>query len=525
MKRLLAGLGLVAFVLVIAGSAAGAFDVGAEFERAYWGSTPSEVSPGERGRLLTVEIRNADTIAFHGVQAELQDHANLTPSFAGAEEIHRGASFAAGDVWKAQFRVDLDENLTVGDELELDVRVSMRASEDGSGFSEGDIMRNSLDVTVPIPGRTSLTVEPADPSIPRDTRTQVPLTITNDGDGPAGTLEISARPAAGAELRVLSAGSTIRVDELGAGETTTVPLTVIAPGTSGLHDLDVTIRYASTVGEPTVANRTVPLNVAYRSIDPVEIHLTEGTVTAGRANELTFRIANHGSSTLTDPEIHVQQRSAGAEAPASSVTPLNGTGVVGLSDLGPGNTTTAEVSVYASQQAPDLVPLDIRLQWRDDSGLDRSFERAFGLVVQGAIEVEMTGLDARLHEADEELTVEGRLTNTGNAEASNVYLRLEPADGLEGTDPVYQGDLDPDSPIPFALRSPADPDQAPDSVTLTLTWTDDQGRSRQLTETVGVRPAPPSEDTSDEEANGTAGPGSLAVLAALAAALLARRRP
>jgi hypothetical protein len=511
-------------LLALASPAAGAFDVGGEFERAYWGSTPSEASPGDHGRLLTVEIRNADTIAFHAVEAELRDHANLTPSYTGAEKVNRGASFAVGDLWKARFRVDLDDNLTVGDELDLDLRLTMRASEGGSGFSEDEILRDTLDVAVPVPGRTSLDVETQTPSIPRDTRATIPLAITNTGDGPAGTLDISAAPAAGADLRVPSAGSTTRVDELTAGETTTIPLAVIAPGTTGLHDLQVTIRYASTVGEPEVENRTVPINVAYRSIDPVQVRLVDGTATAGRVNELTFRVENQGSTELDDLELHVSPRAEAAQPGGSAVTPLNGTGVAGVGDLAPGETGTAEVSVYASEDAPDLVPLDVVVQWRDPSGLDRDVERSFGLVVLGAIEVQMTGLDARLHEDAGEIVVEGRITNTGNTEAANVYLRLEPADGVEGTEPVYQGDLDPDSPIPFTLRSPADPDQAPDSLTLRLTWTDDQGRARELTESVGVRPAPPSPASAGDGENGTPGLTPLAALAAIAAAGLLRRR-
>jgi hypothetical protein len=398
----------------------------------------------------------------------------------------------------------------------------MRASEGGSGFSEGDIKRDNLDVSVPIPGRTSLTVDAEDPAIARETRAQVPMSITNEGDGTAGTLEIRASPAQGSELRVPSAGSAIRIDELGPGETQTVPVTVVAPATTGLHDLRVTVTYASTVGEPTVANRTVPTDVAYRSIDPVQVRLGDDQITAGRTNELPFRITNGGETRLRDLEAHLVTTTG--EAAATSVSPLNGTGVLALGTLAEGETTQAEVSVYASREAPDLVPVDLRLQWRDDSGLDRSLERTFALVVQGAIQIEMAGLDARLDEVDEEIVVEGRITNTGNTEATNVYLQIEPADGVEGTEPVYQGDLDPDSPIPFTLASPADPDRAPDSLTLRLTWTDDQGSARELTQGVGVRPAAqPSQPAEPAEDNGIPGLGATAVLLVVLAAARLRR--
>jgi hypothetical protein len=521
-RSALAAVALALVALLAPQPAQAAFDVGAEFERAYWGQTPSEVSPGDGGRLLTVEIRNGDTIGFYGVEAELRDHANLTPSLAGGDEINRGETFAAGDVWKAQFRVDLDDNLTVGDELGLDVRVTMRANEDGSGFDEGDILRETLDVTVTIPGRTDLSAEATTPSVPRDTRTTVPIAITNDGDGAAGTIEINASPGPGSGLRVASAGSVERIPRLGPGETSTVDLTVVTPAETGLQDLRVGLTYASTVGEPVRRSLTVPLNVAYRSIEPVSVDLV-GEATAGRASEVTLRVTNDGQEALGDLEARVQPQ-APPQGP-SQLTTLNGTGVVALGPLESGQTTSADVRVYASRQAPDLVPVDVTLQWRDDSGFDRRLERTFGLVVQGAIEVQMTGLDARLHGDEREIVVEGRITNTGNTEATNVYLRIEPAEGLEGTDPVYQGDLDPDSPIPFTLASPADPEDAPDSVTLTLTWTDDQGQSRELTRGVGVRPAsPPAEPADEAEDNDTPAPGVAAVLVAVALGLALRRR-
>lgn len=489
-RTLLLALTLLAGSLPLAPPASADFDKGADFERAYWGDTPSEASPGEYGRLLTVELRNADGIEFYDVRAELSEHANVTPAFPGAETTHLGKVYDSGDLWKAQFRVDLSPDLTAGQEVELTVKTHMKANEDGGTWNVGDIRRETIEFDVLVPGQTRISVDAPADTLTTDTRTTLPVSITNEGDGQAGTLEVSFAPSEGSGLEVRAPQTSVRVDQLAPGASHEIPVTLLGPSNTGVHNLAITVDYANTVGEPTTITRTLPFVVATRGQDPLEVHLRQEQVTAGRISELTFVVENPGQDPARDVELEVT--SDGRVNGLPEVVPVNGTGSIRLGTVAPGETAHAIVRLATAEEAEDVQALQVRYRFTDASGFERSQTRLFGLTVEGAIDIQITGLTARLDPLADQLTVRGTITNTGNAPAANAYLRLPDARGIEGTEPRYQGDIDPDSPLPFTLTTLADENRTEDTVSVLLTWTSDQGQARQLEVSTVIDEAPGS---------------------------------
>ncbi len=499
-----------------------AFTQGAEVEKAFWGTSPSGVEPGERGRTLTVQFRNADTTDFYAVEAELLDHPDVTPAYEGAETVHRAEDLDGGDVWQASFTVDLSDNLTVGQRVELQVRLTMRAVAGGATWSADQYRQETFDMDLPIPGITRLDLTAPRTHLPADAGTTLDLTLTNIGTGTAGTLEVRVAPTSTSTLNVRSPQAPVRLGDLAPGEQATLPVTLLAPSATGTQLLEVAVDHVDTVGQTTTTTFELPLSVTYRSQDPVQARLATSVATAGRVNDLRLELTNREDHPIEGLEatLSIGSATSGAVTTASATwaAPLNGSGVQQIGDLAAGGTTTLTIPLYVSREAPDLIPLQLQLSWTDTEGVAQATDRTYGLVVAGAIDLQITDQVAFLDATAGRLTVEGTLINTGNTPATNAYVRVMPADGVEGTQPLYQGDLDPDSPFPFSLETSAT--GRPAEVQVLLTWTDDHGRSRQLTSQAPVTEAQPASRPSGDGSGQGGSPipstGWLVVGAALA---------
>jgi len=381
---------MLATVLVPAASAR----QGADVERAYLGDDPSEASPGQRGVLLTVEFRNVDDVKFRAVEAELDANDHLKPAFEGAGTDDRTATLDPDEVWKAQFRVNLAENLTANSEIEIPVDLQMRADEAKNTCSEGNYWRSSHDVTVYVPGRTLAGADTHRDRLATEQRLEVPITVANTGDGEAGTLDVSSASPSDSGLDVRSPQTSVRIDQLAPDANRTLPVTLLTPDATGVHELDVTIEYANAVGAPETVTRTVPFVVASRGEASVRVGLADATVTAGRVNPLSFTVENRGENRMRDVILDVNPASSSTRLP--EVVPLNGTGHNALGTLDPNTSTRVPVSVLVARQASDVQPLTVAYTWTDPSGFERTETRNVGLVVEGAIDVQLCGHEARL---------------------------------------------------------------------------------------------------------------------------------
>ena len=501
---------------------------GAAVERAYWGPAgdPSEVSPGEFGRRLTIDLINEDEGPFYAVEAELQPHPALEPSYAGAESVSLAETFSIGELWSAQFRVDLDDNLTVGDSLEVVVDLTMRRANNGPSWSEGDYLTEQFEVDVPIPGRSILDVAPGADTLFTKSRATVPIDIRNAGDGPMGTLEITFEPGTSSALQVQSPLQPIRVKALPGGQRVTTEVQLITPETTGVHTLLVQVDHVNSVGEDRSITKTIPFLVAETPYDPISVTLERDKVTAGRQALLPFTISNMDGRDALQVDLDLEVLSAFEQVP--SVVPVNASNRVRLGNLPAGETSQVDVRVLVAENAANTQTLRGTLSWTDPDGFDHEEVYEFGLIVLGAIDIRVSGLEASVNTRNGEVVVTGTVTNTGNADAFNAYLSIRDQAGIVATDPAYQGDLDPNSPIPFGLETTLEEgEEIPDTVLLELTWTDDLGRPRAIVLDAPVRThdtAPRQGGGGNSDGNDAPAPALTLLLAALAAAALAVHR-
>ncbi|MEA3201641.1 MAG: hypothetical protein QOE90_3069 [Thermoplasmata archaeon] len=321
------------------------------------------------------------------------------------------------------------------------------AYSNAAGAAVQEMHQLTVRVAEPLPGPLQVSLVSA--RLAQNQTGSVVVRVTNGGDAVASNVAGAYRLPGGspAPFSVLSASDTTSFGDLAPHQSRTAELDVlVAAGAADPQPVAFSVSWYDDAGAFHQQAYNFTVRVAAQSPGApsgLTATLDRNRLGAGREDALRFTLTNGGAGALLQPSVTFKLPASGL------ITPINASDAQTLDDLGAGNGTVVTLDLLTAKSASDVYPISMVVSWNDESGGAHAQTFNYGVAVVGTVDVQLTGLSGST--STSAVTLAGTLTNLGNAVAHNAYLSVGFGGGFLPTDPVYLGDLDPNTALPFTL--------------------------------------------------------------------------
>jgi hypothetical protein len=188
---------------------------------------------------------------------------------------------------------------------------------------------------------------------------------------------------------------------------------------------------------------------------PLALKQSNSTVVAGTETGASFQLRNEGTAAIYSPTFALSVSSPLVLASISSSTPV--------SELGPGANATFLAQVTSSPSATaGIYSGTVTVTFTDSNGATHTQSFPVEFTLQGTIILILQ--DEAVSQTTTGFTVTGSILDEGTASA--YYVSVSGLLGLNTATPVYLGEIDPNTPLPFSVTIPF---TAPATLTSTST--------------------------------------------------------
>ena len=439
-------------------------------------SIPAVVRPGDGCTVKTV-IRNVGNATAENVDVQLViDPADpfdpLSPTFVSL------GSLGPMEEDIVEYKLLASESAK-GGTYSLNVRIQYEDRFDVRSSITESIPIDVRDITNAQPSVQRFSTDP--PEVYPDGEFATRVTVKNVGEATA--RDVSVRLIVGPTDPFDPLSPTfISLGELRPGDSNEVEywLTASSDARGGAYSLSVQISYIDRFG--TLVSVTDSISIDVRDItnarplvqrfdvDPPEVY-------PGDEVTVKMTIGNVGEATAGDVGVQL------VIDPADPFNALSPT-LVSLGPLGPGEEATVEYRLIAFSEAKGRpYPLGIQMSYSDRFGALANVVERVPVLVHGLMDFYLINLPAELvAEPGDVVALEGDLLLVGTESARFVEIRLvEQRLGPFRPTPMsseYIGQVDPDSPVPFAIELLISPDASPGDYTagIEITYWDEYNR-------------------------------------------------
>jgi hypothetical protein len=449
-----------------------------------WGtaSTPVAAAPGDRNIPLTVTLQYTFANTATGIQGLL----GLPSGFSlynGSNIAFSSASglFPSGSIIQLTFQMYLASNLTLG-AYTFPLNITWSAS----GYAY--VLNQTSDVTAYILGRPGLYFSTQSQALTPGELNTVPLTIYNNGTGPATSVSLTITSQM---VGILNSLPTIQEIDAGANSQESLQIFVPLALAGSVVPLSVSSSYKDPYGNTGSTVQVVDLYTSAQSQARLTFAASNQTLIPGRTNNLTITVTNSGTLSLS-------QLSTSITSQSQLVTVLGSFPY--LASLAPGSFVNSEIGIYVAPGAANS-PVSITLTAnfvQTSSGSTGSISQTLGFYATNFksplsnITISVVPVNTSVT-AGREGQVDFLVRNAGNESAYSPILSLAVASPLavvansSFSYPSFV--IQPGASLLYEAILTASPSSTPGiySGTLSATYSDKQGDQTTQPFSVGIR--------------------------------------
>jgi hypothetical protein len=202
---------------------------------------------------------------------------------------------------------------------------------------------------------------------------------------------------------------------------------------------------------------------------PLSVTQQNSTITAGSQTSAAFVVANDGSATISSPTFSLSVNSPLVIASVGSPIPVP--------EVEPGSTATFVAQITSGPSAtPGIYSGTLTVVFSDSSGASHTQTFPLSFTLEGTVILILQ--DTAVSQTATGFTVTGSILNEGSVAV--YYASITGLLGVNSATPVYMGEIDPDTPLPFSVTIPF---TAPVTVTTTTTSSTSANGSSSATST------------------------------------------
>jgi len=331
----------------------------------------------------------------------------------------------------------------------------------------------------------------------------IPFTVTNLGAEPI--FQVHTTVSTPSQASVLTLLPTL--SELGPNASATDSIEIYVSDSLANSPLELTFAtsYVNAQGDTASSTQTVGLyTLGSNSSLPsvlVSVSPLSNEIGVGTQSSVTFKVQNVGQTALESPVLSLSVSSPLVVVQNSSYAVPSGI-------LEPGESVTYAALVGAGTSAsPGYYPASVTVTYLDQSGAEQSATFTSGLLLSGTIELVIQS--PQVTQGDTTLSVSGEMLNEGFSSAyyANVTGSLAAARGTGESD--YVGEIDPNTPVPFALTIPYTPSSSlrTADILVNVTFRDSLGLTGTHSSTIHAVLTPQSSGVSSSSSTSTSSSG------------------
>lgn len=233
---------------------------------------------------------------------------------------------------------------------------------------------------------------------------------------------------------------------------------------SWLTSVSIPMSQAATVTPPPVTAQTTAASF------PLSVTQENTTVVVGEKLSTGFQLTNVGTEAIYSPTFSLN---AGSPVVLSSIG-----SPVPTTELDPGKSVTFDAVVTASPSAtPGIYSGTLSVAFTDSSGDSHTQSFPIGFTVQGTVILILQ--DTAITQSTTGFTVTGSILNEGTVAAYYSSMSgLVGGSASSAATPVYLGEIDPNTPLPFSVTIPF---RAPATITTSTATATTTGSATTVT--------------------------------------------
>jgi len=176
---------------------------------------------------------------------------------------------------------------------------------------------------------------------------------------------------------------------------------------------------------------------------PLSVTQSSSTLSAGSQTATSFTLANDGNATIYSPTFSLTVGSPVVLASIGSPAPA--------AQIGPGSNATFTADVTSGPSAtPGIYSGTLTVSFTDSSGTTHSQTFPVSFTLEGTIILILQ--NTAVSQTATGFTVTGTILDEGSASA--YYTSISGLLGVNSATPVYLGEIDPNTPLPFSVTIP-----------------------------------------------------------------------
>ncbi len=421
-------------------------------EGAQWGSASSTMSPlpGTQDTPLVVSLQylgsapvtslegtvqlpagftdlngHSSAVAFSSATTNQYGAVQLTFSLDLASTVNPGSyNFTLGLAWMTSQSVGLTQTAILTPPPIAPLQSSFEV--------EGATWGTSPTAGAPVPGMQNEPLVVSLQYLGATPVTSVKGTLTL----PAGMTDLNGNQAATAYAASASANQvvtlTFYVDVGGSVKPGSYNFTL---GLSWITSVSLTMTQSSSLSPPPIASPATSFQLSLAQVN--------STVVAGSKTSAAFQLTNQGSAPIYLPTFTLN---------AGSVIVIASTGSsVPVSELDSGkNVTFSAVLTSGPSATVGIYSGTLTVSFTDSDGASHTQSFPVAFTLEGTVILILQ--DTSVTQSTSGFTVTGSILDEGSASA--YYASISGVLGVNSATPVYIGEIDPNSPIPFSVTIP-----------------------------------------------------------------------
>jgi len=457
-------------------------------EGASWGSAASAASPtpGTQDTPIVVSLQYLGSTAVTSLQANLQLPTGITDlnghstaaAFSSATTNQYGAvtltfylniattakpgsyNFTLSLEWMTSQSPGLSQTAVLTPPPIAALQSSFQVESSTWGSTSTASSTSTTSATAPVPGTSDASLIVTLQNLGTTSVTNVKGSLTL----PAGITDLNGQPTATAYAATASPSQVVTLTfniDLGSS---------VKPGSyafplelSWLTSLSISLTQSGTVSPPPIAAAATTASF------PLSVTQQNSTVTDGSQTSAGFTLTNGGTSTIYSPTFSLS---------VASPVVLSSTGSpVPAPQVAPGATATFSAHITSGPTAtPGFYSGTLTVVFADSNGASHTQSFPVVFTVKGTVTLILQ--NTAVSQTATGFTVTGSILNEGGVPA--YYASITGLLGVNTATPVYVGEIDPNTPLPFSVTIPF---TAPAATTTTTTTGTGSGSSTATSST------------------------------------------